>query len=218
MSPSRDNTTPPAASLLEPCVLADLSWPEDVRFCADQDWLIFLDLRRDRYWAISRNQSQSRIAAKLRRGGLAGPRPPMRPIRLSWSTFARHMPDWIVYADAARWARAVEKSRNLAQALAWIRARKAAHAAAGAQQRSPKDVAQTLRAAEAMRLWIPHRYICLFDALAHGRFLLQKGIDVDLVFGVRGRPFAAHCWLELNGAIIDAGQEDCASFAEIARA
>lgn len=205
-------------------MLPDLGLPADVRVCVDQDWLIFLDLSRDRYWAIARAQSQERILAQLERRGLTGARPPPRSVHLWWSALVRRMPCWMAYADAARWARAIEKSGDLSAAFAWISARKAANRAHRGDRPQREDrpgrpnFLAALRQADALRLWVPHRYICLFDALAHGRFLLQKGFDVDLVFGVRGRPFAAHCWLEAEGKLIDAGQEDCASFALIARA
>lgn len=69
----------------------------------------------------------------------------------------------------------------------------------------------------AARIWAPAAYVCLFDSLALSRFLIGRGVRSDLVVGVRSRPFSAHCWVEVDGAILDDGGEDCHSFAEIAR-
>jgi hypothetical protein len=44
---------------------------------------------------------------------------------------------------------------------------------------------------------------CLFDALALAEFLAGYGIDCRWVFGVQARPFAAHCWLQHDGIVLN---------------
>ena len=44
---------------------------------------------------------------------------------------------------------------------------------------------------------------CLFDALALSEFLAGYGIHPHWVFGVQARPFAAHCWLQLGGTVLN---------------
>jgi hypothetical protein len=44
---------------------------------------------------------------------------------------------------------------------------------------------------------------CLFDALALAEFLAGFGIDCRWVFGVQARPFAAHCWLQHDGIVLN---------------
>jgi hypothetical protein len=200
-------------------MLADLDLAPEVRVCAEGDWYVFLDLERDRYWAISRMQDKERIESELRRQGLASKGRPKRATAYLWfSAIIARLPDWLIFVEAAFWARRIERSGDLACAFAWISKQKTAMLKKRALPQSAAAFAAALERADALRLWIPHRYICLFDALCHCRFLLQRGFDIDLVFGVRGRPFAAHCWIEAQGQVIDAGQEDCASFAIIARA
>ncbi len=63
----------------------------------------------------------------------------------------------------------------------------------------------------------PRSISCLFDSLALGRFLLLAGIHSDLVFGVRGGPFAAHAWLEKGGSIINDELDYCAGFVSMHR-
>ncbi len=44
---------------------------------------------------------------------------------------------------------------------------------------------------------------CLFDALALSEFLAAYGVYPDWFFGVQSRPFAAHCWLQLDGVVLN---------------
>ncbi|MEJ0038588.1 MAG: lasso peptide biosynthesis B2 protein [Gammaproteobacteria bacterium] len=44
---------------------------------------------------------------------------------------------------------------------------------------------------------------CLFDALSLSEFLAGYGVFPNWVFGVQSRPFAAHCWLQLEGVVLN---------------
>ena len=44
---------------------------------------------------------------------------------------------------------------------------------------------------------------CLFDALSLSEFLAGYGVFPSWVFGVQSRPFAAHCWLQLEGVVLN---------------
>ena len=44
---------------------------------------------------------------------------------------------------------------------------------------------------------------CLFDALALSEYLAAYDVYPRWIFGVQARPFAAHCWLELNGIVLN---------------
>jgi hypothetical protein len=44
---------------------------------------------------------------------------------------------------------------------------------------------------------------CLFDALSLHEFLSAYGVYASWVFGVQARPFAAHCWLQLDGLVLN---------------
>src|SRR5262249_33308461 len=44
---------------------------------------------------------------------------------------------------------------------------------------------------------------CLFDALALGNYLARYGIFATWVFGVQTGPFAAHCWLQHEGVVLN---------------
>ncbi len=44
---------------------------------------------------------------------------------------------------------------------------------------------------------------CLFESFALLEFLSRYGIYPSWVFGVQTRPFAAHCWLQLDGVVLN---------------
>ncbi len=44
---------------------------------------------------------------------------------------------------------------------------------------------------------------CLFESLALGKFLASYHIHPHWVFGVQARPFAAHCWLQQDGVVLN---------------
>jgi hypothetical protein len=44
---------------------------------------------------------------------------------------------------------------------------------------------------------------CLFESLALSEFLARHGVHPTWIFGVQARPFAAHCWLQLNGSVLN---------------
>lgn len=44
---------------------------------------------------------------------------------------------------------------------------------------------------------------CLFDALSLSEFLAGYCVYPNWVFGVQSRPFAAHCWLQLDGVVLN---------------
>lgn len=52
------------------------------------------------------------------------------------------------------------------------------------------------------RFLLPHDQ-CLVRALALARHATAAGYGIDLVFGVKLRPFEAHCWVEHQGLVLD---------------
>ena len=47
------------------------------------------------------------------------------------------------------------------------------------------------------------RDACLFESLALSEFLARHGVHPTWIFGVQARPFAAHCWLQLDGSVLN---------------
>jgi hypothetical protein len=193
---------------------ASLDLPRRVHACVAGDWLIFLDLTGNRYFAVPATAPHESIRKQMERQlQQAEPRKGRRARPLSF-TVPPFAPDAIIVAEAGLWAHRVVSRGRLDAAFDWIETQKAKMAGARAGSRT---VASAHEDFERLRAWLPSRYVCLFNALCLTRFLLRRGLDAHLVFGVRGMPFAAHCWVEAEGVILDPGEEDCSAFTQIVR-
>jgi hypothetical protein len=76
-----------------------------------------------------------------------------------------------------------------------------------------QDALARLRSA---RILIPAPRRCLPASLTTAAYLGLKGIDCEIVFGVRGHPFAAHCWVERDGVVLDDELDRVRAFTPIA--
>jgi hypothetical protein len=207
-----------------------------VRACADADCAIFLDLRRNRYWAaplarLSLAQAPERRAAVLGRlhmhgllvrvgdGDRAAPAPAVvslaRPVRdvdgmdIPPPRGVIGLDGWRVAAACGRAALEVGIGRL---DLAFARR---------ARRRARVEAPRASLAAAAARFlqarpWFPRRRVCLFDALALSDYLLGCGHRPYLVIGVRARPFAAHCWVQHDDAVLNDASDRCRTFVPIA--
>lgn len=72
----------------------------------------------------------------------------------------------------------------------------------GATQPSEAQLANLIGAARKARPWIPFEGECLQRAFLLRAFLTNRGIASDWVFGVRTKPFAAHCWLQIGDVVV----------------
>jgi hypothetical protein len=189
--------------------IKDIPFASHARACVDGEWLVILDLRGDRYWALPRPGSLEAVAPALSARGLLA----TVGSRSSGAAFSRSVwPAWLALIEAAIWADSIVRSGRLDRAFSWISRR-----SASAPKPEASGVTGIYDRFDRMRIWIPHDYVCLFNSLCLIRFMLRRGAGANLVFGVRARPFAAHCWVEAGGRILDDGGEDCATFTEIAR-
>jgi len=75
---------------------------------------------------------------------------------------------------------------------------------------------EALRRLANIRLLVPSPRRCLPASLIAARFLKALGHDVEIVFGVRSHPFAAHCWIERNGVVLNDDLDRVRSYAPIA--
>lgn len=199
-----------------PIDTTSLDLPRRVHACVAGDWLIVLDLTTDRYFALSAAAPADSIREQVKRQlqptrGLTRSRW-ARPLSFPAPAFA---PDAIVVAEAGFWAHQVVSGGKLEAAFDWVEAKKAKMR--GRDRAIPRTINCAHEKFERLRAWLPCRYVCLFNALCLLRFLLRRGHEANLVFAVRGMPFAAHCWVEAGGVILDPGEEDCSAFTEIVR-
>ena len=95
-----------------------------------------------------------------------------------------------------------------AAATAWWRLRRGMpcrthHSARPRPPTAGRD--ETLAAVEALervRLFIPTPRRCLPASLIACLFLARRGVQAQIVFGVRSHPFEAHCWVEQDGMVL----------------
>jgi hypothetical protein len=204
-----------------------------VRACTDGGYIVFLDLRLDRYWSVPlraapviaglvETQCAHGSGARLIELGLieraAGARPEPHESRKA-APEQRLLPkehssaslfDYCLCASTCWWTAGTLARRRLDLTLARLAELKSRVVMPEA------DAQHLIGVFEAFRPWFPRRRVCLFDALALFRFMVMRGLSPDLVFGVRTAPFAAHCWVEWEGRLAGDSSDHCASFKPIA--
>ncbi|MDQ0839215.1 lasso peptide biosynthesis B2 protein [Sphingomonas faeni] len=96
----------------------------------------------------------------------------------------------------------------VAGATAWWRLRRGmpcrTHHSARPRSRTAGHV-ETMAAVEALerlKLFIPTPRRCLPASLIASLFLARRGVQAQIVFGVRSHPFEAHCWVEYDGMVL----------------
>ncbi|MDB4917220.1 MAG: hypothetical protein JWM95_4864 [Gemmatimonadetes bacterium] len=57
-----------------------------------------------------------------------------------------------------------------------------------------------MHAVASVSAFFPGRALCLEQSLTLYYCLRRRGVDVDIRLGVRHTPFAAHAWVEYQGA------------------
>jgi hypothetical protein len=107
------------------------------------------------------------------------------------------------FTSAAIRARLLLKNRTFEAVIERARSR----ARSGRRQSSSVPEAGLHRLIHAFSTLQPFFFTakdaCLFDALSLSEFLAAYGIFPHWVFGVQSRPFAAHCWLQLDGIVLN---------------
>lgn len=65
------------------------------------------------------------------------------------------------------------------------------------------------------RAWVPIKPVCLQDSLALRDWLAAHGAQSSLVLGVRLDPFAAHCWVQHGDIVLNDAADRVAAYAPI---
>lgn len=204
--------------------------PPHVFVAFDGAYAVWLDIRRDRYFAVERARTkQEGTLASLVRSGLlvylhecpdAKPAMPVRPstytdqIRLPVLAPAprirlHHVRNiilaWIIGAAAL-------KLRGLDVVLARMRGR------GNAVHHDQRSLQELISAFALLRpFFFALRGRCLLSSVVLSEFLARYGVHSQCVFGVRARPFAAHCWLEQGTRVLNDSVERVRAFTPILR-
>lgn len=198
----------------------------DLSFCLFEGMPVFLDLKRDRYFALGERLGRTFC------GVLNGQAPPDLPADelvsqgiLSQvqgdappkpaSVVLPHesVPEMHHATGGLMLALSIEigahilgvrrrmKRDGLAAAIDRQRKRNASIAK---REESRNSMAITLsRRFISARRWVPIQPICLADSLALLEFLGRRSVAANLVIGVKMKPFAAHCWVQTDETILN---------------
>jgi hypothetical protein len=114
---------------------------------------------------------------------------------------------------ALRWRTIAQFLRSTAAAAIAIRRWPLERVIDRVKMRNEAHRTQAIDAAQAQRLitqfaamrpvLFSARDACLFESLALSEFLARHGVHPTWIFGVQARPFAAHCWLQLDGSVLN---------------
>ncbi|MGE0662501.1 MAG: lasso peptide biosynthesis B2 protein [Hyphomonadaceae bacterium] len=207
----------------------DYHFAPDVHACRSSDLIVFLDVGQDRYFAApgdaceldaprrmlrACNEEGLRWGAKLLAQGLVRETaaavevmPHRSPLKTVW------LPKTPAYIAALLWAgAALDRRRGLGRAIEELSKRRADTPVDSLRARSEAALFASWRP-----LW-PRAFVCLHDTLALTWFLSARRASCEIVFGVQARPFAAHCWAEAGGEVLNDDAEYCAAFDVILRA
>lgn len=208
--------------------------PDHLGVCEVGDRTLMLDLRRDRYLELDPRTASavrrwrevadgsSKDSASLARLLDCGMLIPGEPLRTSASDQCA-VPHRNFMDCPQPFRKAWQLLPEIAATLWRVRRRLRHHGLEGAvgdvRFRKPcatrTNPLPDLALFRAARLLIPTAPNCLTDSLALSAFLSRRGISFKLVFGVKLDPFAAHCWLQNDEAILNDAADSVAAFTPI---
>jgi hypothetical protein len=214
--------------------------PDHLSFCEIDARTIFLDLRRDRYIELdpetratlnrcrAADAPSVRVSADvehLQRLGLivestkptnlAAIAIDVPQLSLRDEPSPRSLKAWPIVPEVLALLlhnRRILKRGGIEVAVSEVRSRNADRSRPRSLDGELLEAAQRFRAA---RLLIPIQPNCLLDSLSLSSFLSRRGLRASLIFGVKLDPFAAHCWLQTAGAIVNDGADTVTAFTPV---
>lgn len=211
-----------------------MSWRlhDDVSFCYVDGHLIFLDIRKDRYFRLSdslertfrsylaeESLAEGEIDGLIRRKILTNapaatdraPTPSLTtPVR---SAIENGKPETRVSIHSLMETAAIVASmqiqlkvRKLKQLLSRLVEYRRINAPPPLYSQIP-DSERRLKDASAAfmraRLYVPVEMCCLLDSVSMVRFLARRGLNAHIVFGVACDPFSAHSWVQAGNLVLN---------------
>lgn len=204
-----------------------------IGYCEAGGELVFLDLARDRYFALrgadraaferlregEANDSEAMTALigrgflKYAAGGAAlDPATIAVPgTDLSASNEGFSLAAGLAATRALYWARRAMRPAHIAATIANMARTKQALG----DTEKEEDIRAIASRYAASRWVAPISPRCLVDALALDHILLRCRLRAILVFGVRTNPFAAHSWLQTCSAVLTGTVAEARNFTPI---
>jgi hypothetical protein len=121
----------------------------------------------------------------------------------------------LIFVFAAVFAKLALRFLPFERVINRVARRKAAHSDTSA----PLDIVRARQLVDMfgrLRVFLfSHRERCLHDSLAQLEFLARHGVFPSWVFGVRARPFVAHCWVQYEDIVFNDTVEHVGGYAPI---
>lgn len=207
---------------------------EGVTYCRIGEHNVFLDVVSDRYFCLQRRLNaaftdlseerdvETDLLHALRSSGIVVEAPVtdlLACVTRAPACLADHNPEhrstFIGLATAiacrARWTWNI-RHRSLSENIANLERRRRLQPDRKVPAAPPHDLARAFRAASVV--WSEHG-CCLPTAMAVFDALVGAGHPARLVFGVHLTPFYAHCWVELDGQLVNDEPERICQFTPI---
>lgn len=203
--------------------------PGPVGLCFIENIAVLLDLRADRYVSVELPADFPTGLVKafcrhadmdlLENSGLVtndATGRPIGPVEVepaigSLLDHSRQAPGSLIQA-AAIWAEVVRTRRKLA--LGGLEELVIASRPNGKPGSNP-NILELAAGFLVSRKLVPLKPNCLMDSLVLRRHLAARGFDTRLIFGVKLHPFAAHCWLQHRGVLLNETLDVAAGFTPV---
>lgn len=208
--------------------------PDHLGACEVDGHMLMLDLRRDRYLqldpytaaALRRWRDQPEVSSReagltplVERGMLIPAEPFRGPSRALRPVPDRSLLDRAPRVPRRAWAVVPEIAATLWVTRGRLRRSGLECAVREVRRRTPAatatDPAGHVALFRTARRLLPAAPNCLIDSLALSAFLARRSIHSELVFGVKLDPFAAHCWLQNDDAILNDAADSVTTFTPI---
>lgn len=221
--------------------------------CRDEEYIVVLDLKQDRYFALLATQTAA-LSLVVPGWPAAAPADPLPESAIAQAVAPLVRQGWLLEGgaeskDATPVRCAIPETEltggsdlqraklSLRTVVAFVLAslfaklalrfwrfdriirrvakRKARHADA-ASSFDLERARQLMRAFEDLRAFLfSNKEECLHDSLSVLEFLARHQLFPSWVFAVRARPFAAHCWVQHNGIVLNDTVEHVSSYVPI---
>lgn len=205
---------------------------DDVSYCQADDGLVFLDVRRDRYFRLPHDLEMAFVAC------ITGEHCPKEAIEIlmkqnivnSAMSATRHHAEPAI-PDAARSSLEMVKRQretsasiflevlsivllirhrlkrnSLKEVLDYItsyRLNRAPQTTTGNRGLSKRCLVDAANDFRRARLYVPVGPVCLLDSLAMTMFFARRGLHTNIVFGITADPFTAHCWTQSGNLLLN---------------
>lgn len=202
----------------------------DLSYCQVDGHLIFLDVRNDRYFSLIGSMESafvnyldngdapdssiySLIKRKILIDGSADSdgealiltnnptRSAMENVVHAKRASARELLDTLATVCSIQRQLRTRSLKQVLQNLVSYRDKRPSKTSTPRQ--SEDHVLEAAAAFRRARLYVPIDTCCLLDSISMINFLAKRRLHADLVFGVTGTPFSAHCWAQHGTTVLN---------------